>query len=135
MSLTVQELVDANRETLPLEWIAGRNGSQRKLAAGTVEPADLIGHLNLIHPARIHVLGHEEIAFFARLPDDRRQEIIQDMITGHPPALIIAEGLQPPAQLLQICQSDGALVVGAMDAVDGVAEIERAGTLRIVQAA
>ncbi|HMN79902.1 MAG TPA: HPr(Ser) kinase/phosphatase [Burkholderiaceae bacterium] len=107
MTLTVKELVDANRESLSLHWLAGAAGGQRTLAAGTAEPADLVGHLNLIHPARIHVLGHEEIAFYARLLEDRRLALIHDVLEGHPPAIIIAEGLEPPSSLAQMCEEDG----------------------------
>lgn len=107
MTLTIKELVDANRESLSLQWLAGAAGAQRKLAAGTAEPADLVGHLNLIHPARIHVLGHEEIAFYARLLEDRRLALIHDVLEGHPPAIIIAAGLEPPASLAQMCEEDG----------------------------
>jgi HPr kinase/phosphorylase len=107
MTLTVRELVDANREALSLQWLAGAAGAQRTLAAGTAEPADLVGHLNLIHPARIHVLGHEEIAFYARLLDDRRLALIHDVLEGRPPGIIIAEGLEPPSSLAQMCEEDG----------------------------
>ena len=107
MTLTIKELVDANRESLSLQWLAGAAGALRTLAAGTAEPADLVGHLNLIHPARIHVLGHEEIAFYARLLEDRRLALIHDVLEGHPPAIIIAAGLEPPASLAQMCEEDG----------------------------
>jgi HPr kinase/phosphorylase len=107
MSVTVQQLVDSNREALLLGWVTGLSGADRQLASGIAEPADLVGHLNLIHPARVHVLGHEEIAFFARLTDTRRTSINHDLVAGHPPAIIVAEGLESPASLVQVCEREG----------------------------
>ena len=107
MSVTVQQLVEANRESLLLGWLAGLSGGERQLASGTAEPADLVGHLNLIHPARVHVLGHEEIAFYARLNEGRRASINHDLVAGNPPAIIVAEGLEAPASLSQACEQHG----------------------------
>lgn len=106
MAITVAQLVDFNAEPLRLSWVAGRRGDTRTLAAGA-EPSDLVGHLNLIHPARVHVLGHEEIAYYARLVDARRAAILHDLLAGHPPAVIVAEGLEPPASLVEQCERDG----------------------------
>jgi HPr kinase/phosphorylase len=103
----VAQLVEANSAALSLTWLAGEEGSSRQLPADTAEPADLVGHLNLIHPTRVHVLGHEEIAFYSRLPDARRSAILQDLLSGHPPAVIVAEGLQAPPSLVEICTRDG----------------------------
>jgi HPr kinase/phosphorylase len=107
MTVSIQQLVEANREALSLDWIAGRQGGQRCLAAGTAEPADLVGHLNLIHPARVHVLGQEEIDYYARLVDARRSTLFHDLLAGHPPAVIVADGLAPLPSLIEACDRDG----------------------------
>lgn len=101
MPVTVQQLVDANRETLMLGWVAGQKGGDRVLASG--EPSDLVGHLNLIHPNRIHVFGQEETDYFQRLFKARRTSIIDDMLAGQPPAVIVADGHLPAASLVERC--------------------------------
>ncbi len=107
MPLTVSQLVDANADALALTWVAGREGRHRVISAGVAEPADLVGHLNLIHPARVHVLGHEEIAFYARLRESRRSGLLHDLLAGQPPAVIIAEGLEPPGSLAEHAEREG----------------------------
>lgn len=105
--LTVQALVEANASELGLRWLAGEEGASRKLPSDTAEPADLVGHLNLIHPMRLHVLGHEEIAFYSRLTELRRTAILNDLLEGNPPAVIVAEGLEAPSSLVELCTRDG----------------------------
>lgn len=95
MPVTVAQLVEANREALKLTWLAGESSSHRELAKGVADPADMVGHLNLIHPGRIHVCGHEETAFYARMVAARRTSFIADLAASQPPAVIVAEGLDP----------------------------------------
>ncbi|MEY4215209.1 MAG: hypothetical protein RL458_3435, partial [Pseudomonadota bacterium] len=97
MSVTVADLFAANAEELGLAWVAGRPGEAREVAHTAAEPADLIGHLNLIHPNRIHVFGQPELDFFLRHDPARQQGILTDLVAGHPPAVIVADSLQPPA--------------------------------------
>ena len=57
---TFQSLYEDNRDALRLSWIAGQGSSSRPLATAAtagLASADLVGHLNLIHPNRLHVLG------------------------------------------------------------------------------
>ncbi len=107
MTLTVSQLVEANREHLELSWVAGRAGAERVIAAGAAEPADLVGHLNLIHPTRLQVMGHEELAFYARLREGRRAGMLHDLLAGHPPAVIVGEGLEPPTALVEHAEQEG----------------------------
>ena len=86
VTVTVADLFDYNSAELGLVWIAGRESSERKVAHTTAEPADLIGHLNLIHPGRMHVLGQPELEFFTTQDASRRQAILDDLIAGRGPA-------------------------------------------------
>lgn len=105
---TLHDLFDANREPLKLEWIAGHAGGERRFretAGHDVAAADLVGHLNLIHPNRLHVLGGAEVGYVARMDAVRRQHYAHELIGGDPLGLIIAEGHQPPTDLVSIAQS------------------------------
>ena len=48
--LTVQELVDDNADKIPFNWIAGQGAADRAILDDGMAAADLVGHLNLIHP-------------------------------------------------------------------------------------
>jgi HPr kinase/phosphorylase len=100
MSITVRALFDLHREPLQLAWVAGDDGADRDAAPGPAEPADLVGYLNLIHPNRIHVFGLAERAYTLRLDTARRDALLDDLIAGHPPAVIVADGLEPTPELV-----------------------------------
>lgn len=100
MSITVRALYDLHREPLQLAWVAGDDGADRDAAPGPAEPADLVGYLNLIHPNRIHVFGLAERAYTLRLDPARRHALLDDLVAGHPPAVIVADGLEPTPELI-----------------------------------
>ncbi|MBN9429380.1 MAG: HPr kinase/phosphorylase [Burkholderiales bacterium] len=93
MTVTVRNLFDHNREALQLRWACGEAAGERNVAPTAAEPADLVGYLNLIHPNRIHVFGHAELAYMTRLETTARQALLRDLVSGQPPALIVADGL------------------------------------------
>lgn len=102
--LSIQQLYDDNREALGLDWFAGFPGGERLISGDAVSAADQIGHLNLIHPDRIQVFGHQESDYYKKLSPAIRQQQIQELIAGKPPAFIIAEGLEIPDYLIAICE-------------------------------
>jgi HPr kinase/phosphorylase len=106
MPVNVQQLVDANTEALQFGWLAGRSGSERPIGLGGSAPADLIGYLNLIHPARVHVFGHAETDYYDRADPARRAAILDDLVAGHPPAVIVTEGITPDPDLVRRCDAD-----------------------------
>ncbi len=101
--LTIQRLYDENRESLQLGWFAGFPGGERLISGDTASAADQVGHLNLIHPGRIQIFGHQEINYYQRLKAESRIYNIEELVAGGPPALIIAQGLETPPDILAIC--------------------------------
>nr|WP_315252628.1 HPr(Ser) kinase/phosphatase [uncultured Duganella sp.] len=101
--LTIQRLYDDNRESLQLGWFAGFPGGERQISGDVASAADQVGHLNTIHPGRIQVFGHQEINYYQRLKSLTRAHVIGELIAGNPPALIVAQGLETPPDILAIC--------------------------------
>src|SRR5438067_762978 len=87
--LTIQRLYDDNRDSLQLGWFAGFPGGERLISGDAVSAADQVGHLNLIHPGRIQVFGHQELNYYQRLRSGSRSHMIGEMIAGCTQALII----------------------------------------------
>jgi HPr kinase/phosphorylase len=105
---TFQSLYDDNREALKLEWLAGAAAVDKPLstpATASLASADLVGHLNLIHPSRLHVLGEPEVRYYLRLEAARRMHYARELISGAPIGLIIAEGLAAPDELLAAAEA------------------------------
>ena len=92
LQVNVAQLHEDNREALSLAWIAGRAGRtavRRESAAA----AALIGHLNITHPNSVQVIGAYEAGSTAGLADR--------LFEPAPAAVIFADGVTPPPQILQ----------------------------------
>ncbi|MCM5571794.1 HPr(Ser) kinase/phosphatase [Burkholderiaceae bacterium FT117] len=107
MTVTIRALFEQHREELHLAWAAGQEGADRPAADGSSEPADLIGYLNLIHPNRIHVVGAAERAYTLRLDAARGKAVLDELVAGRPPAIIVADGLDPLPDLAERAQAAG----------------------------
>ena len=105
-SLTIQRLYASNRDQLQLTWFAGLDGGNSEIVATTNSAADLVGHFNMIHPMRIHVLGQREIAYYERLDPVQQAVLVHEIAYGNPPALIIARGLDVPTNIRNICNNN-----------------------------
>lgn len=101
--LTVQKIYEDNRDSLQLGWFAGFSGGDKQITGDATSAADQVGHLNLIHPGRIQVLGHQELAYYHRLASQSRNNLIKELVAGKPPALIVAQGLEAPTSFLTTC--------------------------------
>jgi len=99
LQVNVTQLHEENREPLELAWIAGQDGSTavRREAAAS---ASLIGHLNLTHPNSIQVLGSYEASMFGAFSPAAREEFVAKLFSGPLTAVIVADGISSPAEIL-----------------------------------
>ena len=91
LQVNVARLHEDNREALSLAWVAGREGGTA-VRREAVAAAALIGHLNLTHPNSIQVIGAYEAAIVAGFTER--------LFESHPAAVIVADGVAPPAALV-----------------------------------
>jgi len=103
--LTVSELVTNSAGILDLAWIGGRSGGDRQAAVPAADTVDQVGYLNLFHPHRLQVVGEAEIAYFQRVSTHRREQILEELAAGAPPALVMALDCVPPRELVQACDT------------------------------
>jgi HPr kinase/phosphorylase len=107
---TLQTLFEDNEQTLRLAWVAGRAGGLRTLvsaSANEVQASDIVGHLNLIHADRLHVLGAPEVRFMSGMDSGRRAHYAHDLIAGGALGLIVAEELQLPDDMATVAEQVG----------------------------
>ncbi|MHB8951002.1 MAG: HPr(Ser) kinase/phosphatase, partial [Rhodoferax sp.] len=101
-------LFEEFRNTLKWEWLAGLGASERRFDEVAVRVArsgaDLVGHLNYIHPYRIQILGQREIAYLTNSTPDDCARRISRIVTLEPPVLILADGQGAPDALLSMCE-------------------------------
>ncbi|HEY8101429.1 MAG TPA: HPr(Ser) kinase/phosphatase [Burkholderiaceae bacterium] len=102
--LSIQQIYDENREALQLGWFAGFPGGERLISGDAISAADQVGHLNLIHPGRIQIFGHQETEYYQRLSPTSRAYQTSELVAGGPPAFIIAQGLDTPPEIMAVCE-------------------------------
>ena len=112
--LTVQDLVDDNTEDIDFTWIAGQSAADRLIPDNGMAAADLIGHLNLIHPSRIQVFGREEMDYYTRFDVRRRVHHVDELLAGGVPAMLIADGLEATADLIEHCELNHVPLLGTI---------------------
>lgn len=110
--LTVQDLVDDNTEDITFTWLAGQSAADRRIPDNGMAAADLIGHLNLIHPSRIQVFGREEMDYYNRFDVRRRVHHVDELLAGGVPAMLIADGLASTADLIEHCEINHVPLLG-----------------------
>lgn len=106
--ISIVQLYEDNREKLLLNWLECQNADRRiELKVSNNYGADVVGHINVIHPERLQVMGLAEDDWATRIGDRRFGQQIQDLLSAKPPALIIADGLTPPQSLIEACRESG----------------------------
>jgi HPr kinase/phosphorylase len=107
--LIVAQLFEKNRERLQLTWIGGTLNRPIEVNRDDVSPADLIGHLNLIHPERVQVLGSPEILWYKRhatKEDGKGPHMFQQIMDAHPPAVIVADDCDVLEEIRSACEAN-----------------------------
>ncbi len=114
-SITVSDLFKVHAGELKLAWGAGQTASKHIAPVALVNSGrggeeyqkantrSLVGHLNLIHPNQIQVLGFTELRYLTGLRDTSRADALRQVLRGDPACLIVAEDQQAPQDLLNLC--------------------------------
>ena len=84
---SLTRLYEAHRESLSLVHVSGPIGARLSVAEERIWPADLVGHLNLIHPTRLQVLGAAELAWAQRQANEKVAHHLNEILSAHPPAI------------------------------------------------
>ena len=100
----VAQLFDYHRERLQLLHVGGTLDAQIAVNQLHTSPADLVGHLNLIHPDRIQVIGAPEINWATQQHTIRVSRHMEEIIAARPPALIVADACAIPASVREACE-------------------------------
>jgi len=111
LQINVAQLYEDNREKLGLAWLGGKAGGTTLLRRDSTEVAALVGHLNLIHPNRIQVLGNHEIAHLAAFEEAELFRMLGNLFAVHPAAIVIADGAPADVRLLKAAEASGVAVL------------------------
>ncbi len=103
--LIVSQLFEKNRERLQLSWVSGTMTRAISTNEDVVSPADLVGHLNLMHPERLQVIGAPELSWSARQTAEKVVHHMQEIYNARPPALIVADGCEISDAIREGCEA------------------------------
>ena len=99
------QLYEDNREKLLLNWMQGHESDRKiELRHANIYGADVVGHINIIHPERLQVLGQAEYDWALRIGERRFGQMFSDLLAAQPPAVIVADGIAPPESLVEACR-------------------------------
>jgi len=103
--VSIDQLYVDNQQRLGLSWLVGRQGGNRVLTGETALKPTIgqVGHMNFIHPFRVQIIGAAEAAYLRGLPEDALQSSIGRLFTTELAAIIVANGEDVPAHLLDEC--------------------------------
>ncbi|HOY00395.1 HPr(Ser) kinase/phosphatase [Zoogloea sp.] len=103
---TVARLFDDNLERLRLRHICGSLATRISVSEDRIWPADMVGHLNLIHPDRLQILGTSEIAWARRQTREKVIHHVREILSFAPPALIVADDEDIPSIIRTLCANE-----------------------------
>lgn len=104
---SVARLFEDNQQRLQLSHLCGGLEARICVTEERIWPADLVGHLNLIHPDRVQVIGGAELAWARRHTREKVAHQFAEILAASPPAIIIADGCEIPTLLRKQCEAAG----------------------------
>ncbi len=125
LQTSIARLYEDNAAKLGLGWVTGRSGEALPVRRDSADTAALVGHLNLIHPNRIQVLGRRELAYIGGYSGDATGQVIGNLFAAEPAAIILAESVAAPAALLQEAETKSVPVLATAAAADAVIDTLR----------
>ena len=125
LQTSIARLYEDNAARLGLGWVTGRGGEALPVRRDSADTAALVGHLNLIHPNRIQVLGRRELAYIDGYSGDATGQVIANLFAAEPAAIILADGVAGPAALLRSAESRNVPVLATAVAADAVIDTLR----------
>jgi HPr kinase/phosphorylase len=125
LQTSIARLYDDNAAKLSLDWISGRGGDAAPVRRDSADTAALVGHLNLIHPNRIQVLGRREITYIDGYSGDAVAQVITNLFAAEPAAIILTDSVVGPATLLRAAEARRVPVLATAATADAVIDTLR----------
>lgn len=106
---SVAQLVDDNRAKLGLLVSSGLG--KALIQRDPTEAAALVGHLNLIHPNRIQVIGPYEEQHLVQVAADEIDSLIEKLLASEPAAFIFADNISGVSKLTDAARARGVTII------------------------
>ena len=104
---SVRHLFEFFQESLGLMHVCGPLDRAIEVTGERIWPADLVGHLNIIHASRLQVIGQIEFAWARIQPADKIAYLLEEVVRNQPPAIVVADDCEIPPLLIAQCAKHG----------------------------
>ena len=100
---SVGTLFETLQNKLGLQWLGSKLGESRAIQNTQSENTDtaLVGHLNLIHPNQVQVLGKTEIRYLECLSENSRHDLIDQLFDGTTDLIVVGDQQEVPGDIKQ----------------------------------
>ena len=107
-NVTLQQFFESYQHRLGLHWLSPDHGKQSYLSphGDDERTLSLVGHLNLIHPHRIQLLGRTELDYLCELGKNSRHDVLARLFSSPTQLVIIANNADPSDELLAAAQNN-----------------------------
>ena len=113
-SLTVNQLFESHADKLALEWLAGQAGAwcDIQFSLDVVDEygdaeMPMVGHLNLIQPNRIQVLGKTELRYLESLGKNSYHDTLSKLFEEKPAFVVVSDGAAATVDLKKRAEKTG----------------------------
>lgn len=125
LQTSIARLHEDNAAKLGLSWVSSRGSDGLAVRRDSTDTVALVGHLNLIHPNRIQVLSRRELAYIDGYRGDGATQVIANLFTAEPAAIILTDSIAAPAVLLRSAEAKSVPVLSTATAADIVIDTLR----------
>jgi HPr kinase/phosphorylase len=102
---SVARLFEDQREKLQLRHVSGKLDAALSVNEERVWPADLVGHLNLIHPGRVQIIGAAEYNWARQQARDKVAHHLREILAARPPAIVVADDCEISGVIHKVCEA------------------------------
>ncbi|EDY87568.1 HPr kinase/phosphorylase [gamma proteobacterium HTCC5015] len=104
----VADLFRYLNEKLELRWLAGENSAEQAINTNIAwgNHPKVVGHMNLVHPNRVQVLGEIELGYLAGLEPHERHSALDTLFASQTTAVVVASDHQVPEDFLNIATAN-----------------------------
>lgn len=131
-SITVREFLATIGQDVGLEIVAGAAGlDSRLLNSHRIQKLGLAlaGFSDYVHTGRVQVVGNGEISFLERLDSEGRLAALNNLQPQKISCIIITKGLEPPRELIDVCQENGLPLLRSLEVSSKVISLITQGLL------
>lgn len=121
---TLGDLLDQHAQRLGLSGVAKTLNRDTALDTGApgIFAGSLVGHMNLIRPNRLQVLGGAELDYLDAQTPRAAKQLVTSLLQCKPVALIVADNLNVPSALPDACRRAGVSVLRAQASSEQVVQ-------------